>query len=260
MTRKESGRLEQGMPGRVAKKLLDLLYPPVCPFCGSISLKGICDRCRKKIIYVKEPYCMHCGKPLSDESQEYCHDCARRMDADAWHGDGREGCCITQGRSLWIHREPVSGAVYGLKYKNKRNWGRIFGAEMEKVYGRQIRQWKIQEIIPVPLHASRQRVRGFNQSEIIARELSRLTGIPCRTDVLFRIKKTIPQKLLDNSQRPTNLKGAFAVSGEWKAAVNVLLIDDIYTTGATLEKSAKMLRKAGARNVYFLTVSIGQGI
>ena len=201
---------------------------------------------------------MHCGKPLSGETREYCHDCARRMDAARRHG--REGFCVRQGRSLWVHREPVSGAVYKLKYKNKRNWGRIFAAEMEEVYGRQIRQWGIQEIIPVPLHPSRKRARGFNQSEVIARELSALTGIPCRADVLFRIKKTIPQKLLDSRARTENLKGAFAAARGWQAPENVLLIDDIYTTGATLEKAAKMLRKAGARNIYFLTVSIGQGI
>ncbi len=192
---------------------------------------------------------MHCGKPLEDETQEYCYDCARKKRS-----------YITQGRGMWVHQEPVSGALYKLKYKNKRNWGRIFAAELAEHYGRQIRRWEIDQIIPVPLHASRQRKRGFNQAEIIARELGRLTEIPCCTKVLFRIKKTVPQKLLDDEQRTGNLKGAFAVSKEWKAVENVLLIDDIYTTGATLERAAKMLRKAGARNIYFLTVSIGQGI
>ena len=112
----------------------------------------------------------------------------------------------------------------------------------------------------IPLHASRKRQRGFNQSEVIARGLAELTGIPCRTDVLFRIRKTVPQKRLDPIGRTANLKGAFGVSKRWNACENVLLIDDIYTTGATVEKAAKMLKKAGCRNVYFLTISIGQGI
>ena len=236
------------------QKGLNILYPPVCPFCGHISPEGICARCREKIIHVKEPFCMHCGKPLDDETQEYCRDCGRRIAASA------RGSCIAQGRGLWIHREPVSGAVYRFKYKNKRNWGRIFANEMEKHYGSQIRRWEIKQIIPIPLHVSKRRKRGFNQSEIIARELSFLTGIPCKTDVLFRVKKTVPQKFLDNSGRAENLRGAFAVSRKWKAPGNILLIDDIYTTGATLERAAKMLKKAGARNIYFLTISIGQGI
>lgn len=232
----------------LADRILNLLYPTVCPFCGKLYSKGICAVCRKKIVYVSEPRCMRCGKPLRDEAQEYCQTCARRESA------------IDQGRGLWLHADPVSGAVYRFKYKNKRIWGRIFAAELARQYGKQIRDWGIKEIIPIPLHASRKRQRGFNQSEVIARELAELTGIPCRTDVLFRIRKTVPQKRLDPAGRAANLQGAFGVSKRWAACENVLLIDDIYTTGATVEKAAKMLKKAGCRNVYFLTISIGQGI
>ena len=124
----------------------------------------------------------------------------------------------------------------------------------------QIGRWGIEEIIPIPLHISRRRSRGFNQAEILARELSDATGIPMRKDVLFRVKKTSPQKALGKRERRGNLKGAFAVSRTWKARKNVLLIDDIYTTGSTIEKAAEMLKKAGVQNVYFLTISIGQGI
>ena len=127
-------------------------------------------------------------------------------------------------------------------------------------YADQLRRWEAEEIIPVPLHRSRRRKRGFNQAEILARELGAAAGIPVRTDVLFRVKKTSPQKSLGKKERQANLKGAFAVSGAWNPGKNVVLIDDIYTTGATLDRAAKMLRKAGARNVYFLTISIGQGI
>lgn len=191
---------------------------------------------------------MHCGKPLKRDAAEYCSDCMSNTSY------------LEQGRNLWIHREPAAGALYRLKYHNKRNYGKIFAREMAQQYTGEIERWKIDEIMPVPLHPSRRRKRGFNQAEIIAGELASLTGIPLRTDVLFRIKKTSPQKSLGRKERQANLKGAFAVSGTWKACKNVLLIDDIYTTGATLERAAKMLRIAGAQNVYFLTVSIGQGI
>ena len=191
---------------------------------------------------------MHCGRPLRDETQEFCPDCRKRK---TW---------ITQGRGLWVHREPVSGAVYRFKYKNKRSWGRIFAGELAETYGEQIRRWEIDEIIPIPLHASKKRKRGFNQAEVIARELSRLTGIPCRTGALLRIRKTAPQKLVGGREREENLRGAFAVDRRWKPQKNILLTDDIYTTGATVERAAKMLKKAGVQNVYFLTISIGQGI
>ena len=228
--------------------LLNFLYPQVCPFCGEISPEGVCKKCRKKIMYIREPRCMHCGKPLKRDAAEYCPDCMSNASY------------LEQGRNLWIHREPAAGALYRLKYHNKRDYGKIFAREMAQQYTREIERWKIDEIMPIPLHPSRRRKRGFNQAEIMAGELASLTGIPLRTDVLFRIKKTSPQKSLGRNERQANLKGAFAVSGTWKACKNVLLIDDIYTTGATLERAAKMLRIAGAQNVYFLTVSIGQGI
>ena len=99
-----------------------------------------------------------------------------------------------------------------------------------------------------------------SEMRLSQQDLSDLTGIPCRTDVLFRIRKTVPQKKLGPDGRAANLQGAFAVSRRWDACGKALLIDDIYTTGATVEKAAKMLKKAGCRNVYFLTISIGQGI
>ena len=182
------------------------------------------------------------------DTEEYCEDCRGQKSY------------ITCGLNLWLHGEDVSGALYRFKYHNRRNYGKIFAAELAARYADQIRRWKIDEILPVPLHRSRRRKRGFNQAEIIARELAGLTGIPVRTDVLFRVKKTSPQKSLGRRERQANLHGAFAVSAAWAARKNVLLIDDIYTTGATLNRAAKMLRLAGAQNVYFLTVSIGQGI
>lgn len=231
-----------------ARLFLDLVYPPVCPFCEKISPDGICAECRKKVFYVREPRCMRCGKPLGDETREYCQDCTAHRSF------------VDQGRSLWLHKEPVSGAVYRFKYKNKRNWGRIFAGELAVHYREQIRAWGIQEIIPVPLHSSRKRQRGFNQAQVVAEKLAEITEVPCRTDVLFRIRKTMPQKYLDPGWRSANLKGAFGVARSWRACENVLLIDDIYTTGATVGRAAKILKKAGARNVYFLTISIGQGI
>ena len=191
---------------------------------------------------------MHCGKPLRDETDEYCPDCRKRKSY------------ISRGRSVWLHSASVPGAIYRFKYQNKRRYGKVFAEEMERCCGSVLKKWEIDEIIPVPLHPSRKRIRGYNQAEILACELSALTGIPVRKDVLFRIRKTKPQKQLDDRERRQNLKGAFAVNREWEPRRNVLLVDDIYTTGSTVERSAKMLKKAGCENVYFLTISIGQGL
>lgn len=190
---------------------------------------------------------MRCGKPLRTEEEEYCRDCRKHSSY------------IRQGRSVWLHRGKVPGAIYRFKYHNKRRYGKVFASEMAKNFGDELRRWEIGLIVPVPLHASRKRKRGFNQAETIAGELSRLTGIPARTDVLFRIRRTSPQKRLGKNERRQNLQGAFAVRRDQELPSNILLIDDIYTTGSTVERCGKMLRLAGAENVYFLTVSIGQG-
>lgn len=216
-------------------------------------MDGICTSCRKKIIYVSDgAYCLRCGKPLKEETEEYCRDCAKN-NADARFN-------IDQGRSMWVHREPVSGAVYRYKYKNRRRFGRVFAQNLADTYAVQIHKWQIDEIIPVPLHSSRRRKRGFNQAEIVALELGKRCGLPVRTDVLYRIRRTVPQKMLGRQERMRNLRGAFGVSTHWESCKNILLIDDIYTTGATLKCASRVLKKAGAQKVFFLTISIGQGI
>lgn len=197
---------------------------------------------------MEDPRCMHCGKPLRDETAEYCQDCRKRRSF------------IQRGCSVWVHRYPVSSSVYRFKYRNRRSYGNVYALEMAEKYGEQLNMWKIDLIVPIPLFRKKKKRRGYNQAEILAKELSRITGIPMRNDVLFRIRETLPQKNLDNRQRMQNLQGAFAVPSWWEPEENVLLVDDIYTTGSTLEHAAKILKKAGVQNVYFLTISIGQDI
>lgn len=198
---------------------------------------------------------MKCGKPIQNEEQEYCYDCSRFEYA------------FEQGYSLWVHHQPVSGAIYQYKFHNKRCFAEIFAKEMVKKYSVNMLRWEIDAMIPVPLHKSKRRKRGYNQAELLAEAIAEQllnevhqTEIPVLKNVLFRIKKTKPQKMLDDFERQKNLQGAFAVSKNWIPVKNVLVIDDIYTTGATIQKIAKLLKKAGVEKVYFLTISIGQGL
>lgn len=164
------------------------------------------------------------------------------------------------GRSLWVHKTPVSQGIYRFKYKNRRCYGEIFAAEMAAEFERIVKEWKIEEIIPVPLHRSRQRKRGYNQAQILAEEIGKKLEIPVKKDVVKRIQKTLPQKELGSRERIQNLKGAFGVSRSWIPKKCVLVIDDIYTTGNTIHRVAEVLKKAGVQKVYFLTISIGQGL
>lgn len=227
------------------EKLFMLLYPAKCPFCGVLN-EGICDKCKEKHPIIREPRCMKCGKPIQKETQEFCYDCSRMKH---WY---------EFGRSLWVHQEPVNEAIYAFKYKNRRVYGEVFARELAKEYNDLLKRQKVELIIPIPLHKSRRRERGYNQTEILAEYLGKYTGIEVDNTSLVRKKKTSPQKRNNDKERKKNIKNAFEVKRKITAE-NVVLIDDIYTTGSTIDEAARILKKTGVSKVFFLTISIGQG-
>lgn len=221
---------------------MELLYPKTCCFCGKISVQEICDSCKEKVSYIKEPRCKKCGKPIRYEEQEYCHDCQKQ----SFH--------YMQGRSLWIHKGAVPWSIYQFKYHNRRIYGKFYAKELYRVYGESIEEWGIDLIVPVPLHWRRRRKRGYNQAEIVARYLGELTGIPVDKHLVIRKKYTEPQKTLNNKERVKNLKHVFDVRKMTVRAKNILLIDDIYTTGSTIDAISKVLLEKGHNKVWFLTI------
>ena len=230
---------------KMTEKFLRLLYPPKCPLCGELS-DGICGQCWKEYPLIQEPRCMKCGKPIKKDTEEYCFDCQKRRHHYEW------------GKSLWLHRGAVSDAIYAFKYKNRRIYGKIFAGELAKAYGKLFKQQGVDLIIPVPLHYSRQCQRGYNQAEILAEFLGEYLQIEVDSESLIRIRKTNPQKQNNDKERARNIKNAFALKKRIYAK-NVLIVDDIYTTGSTVDEVAKTLKKGGVCNVFFLTISIGQG-
>ncbi len=122
-----------------------------------------------------------------------------------------------------------------------------------------LRSWQAEALIPVPIHKSRMRKRGFNQAALVAERMGERLGIPVEKDILVRVKKTKAQKNLSDAERRENLKNAFQVSGNELKLKRVVLVDDIYTTGSTLDAGASVLREAGAEKVYFLSICIGRG-
>lgn len=229
--------------------ILKLLWPEICPFCGKVYEKGICPACEIKLneLLINHPRCMKCGKPVRQAEREFCHDCT----VTAHHFD--------RGAALWLHKPPVSNSIYQFKYHNQRAFGKYYAREMARRFKNLIREWNPDCIIPIPLHKSRKKKRGYNQAEVIAKELGRMWDIPANGTFLKRVKKTNPQKSLGNKKRKNNMHNAFKVTEETGNITSVLLIDDIYTTGNTMDEAAKVLKMAGMEKVYFLTVSIGQG-
>ena len=229
------------------QKLGEVLYPYRCPFCGKMIPEGICDSCRNILEEVSEPCCRKCGKPIRNEQKEYCTDCEKRKPP------------FEEGRSVWLHKEPVNQAIYRFKYQNQRYYGNLFADCLFEKFSGELKRWQIEAIVPVPLHWKKQHRRGYNQAEILGARLSRLSGIPLRLDLVFRTGYTIPLKQLNPTERRKMLQNAFYVSEEAARCRNVLLIDDIYTSGATIGTIARKMKQKGVSKVYFFTISIGQG-
>jgi ComF family protein len=112
-------------------------------------------------------------------------------------------------------------------------------------------------LIPVPLHAARRNVRGYNQSDLLARAISRHCGIPMRSDIVVRVKNTLPMKDLTPTERQNNLKKAFHIKQNEVKLETTIIIDDIYTTGATIDAISKVLLEHGVKNIFFLTLACG---
>lgn len=248
--------------------MLHLLYPKRCPVCDSVlrprdgivfdlgteqrrisaaRYYPICGECRNRIVYVEEPACKQCGKPLEESRQELCGDCARKNHA------------FIQGKALWVYKGAVKESIYRLKYGNRREYAISYAQELVIRYGGWIRRRQPEAIVPIPLHRKRRRQRGYNQAELIAGEIGRLLEIPVRPDLLIRCVNTRPQKELNDKERKNNLKKAFKIGENGVQLDCVLLVDDIYTTGSTMNGAAQALKDAGVSRIYGISVSIGRG-
>jgi competence protein ComFC len=218
---------------------LDLLFPCRCIGCGKEG-SLICPSCRKKLPWILPPVCPLCGvaKPLDIP----CTNCpGLQMTIDGI-------------RSPFRFEEIIRSAVHQLKYKNLRAIAAPLAVMMaDYLTDNQMRN---DIIIPVPLHRKRLRERGYNQSELLAKELNKLTGIPIETECLIRHRHT-PAQAMTNSvtERHNNLTGAFTCKNNRVEGKKVLLIDDVATSGATLDTCAVALKTAGACSVWGLTLA-----
>lgn len=234
--------------------LLDMVYPPRCAVCDRVcsEVGEVCSNCRDVFSYVKQPRCMKCGKELTDFEKEYCMDCNKKN----YH--------YIRGFPLWNYDKNMRKSVAAFKYHNKREYAMFYAKSIVDKLGEDIYNTKVSHLIPVPIHRSKMKSRGYNQAKVLADEISRLMGIPVLDGYLIRNKKTVAQKELNDKERLRNLSQAFETSWEndiikRKAITSVMLVDDIYTTGSTIEACTLALMKSGISNVYYTSICIGKG-
>ena len=239
-----------GILRRTDQRILELLYPLHCPVCDRVAPAGrrICGSCMPELFYVQEPACRRCGKPITDIRKEFCTDCSKK-----------HAMALTQGKAVWIYEGPIVQSLYRFKYQNRREYARAYAQEIALRYGAWICARKVEALIPVPLHRNRKKSRGYNQAECVAAELGRILELPVRTDILRRVTDTAAQKTLDRKERKNNLKKAFKTTQNIVQLRKVLVIDDIYTTGTTVDAVASVLHRAGVAEVYSCCISIGRG-
>lgn len=231
---------------KAGKLFLDMLYPRRCPVCHDIAVPGgsrICNVCREKLKPITGPRCFRCSKPLKREEEEYCKDC-------------RKTRLFDQGIGIFPYGSVLQESLFKLKYGKRQEYGSFYG-QIAAVYSREIiRNWGVEIIIPIPLHRKRMEKRGYNQAELIAEALGKTLCIPVDSRLMKRKVNTRPQKELDYRERKQNMKNAFFLKGENRYR-RILLVDDIYTTGSTIEAAAELLKRNGAENVFFLTIAMG---
>jgi ComF family protein len=232
------------------------LFPDSCPVCGAVAEQflteqepaGICPACEKKLVRVREPFCMRCGKPLGAGARnEYCADCKKGTHE------------FVQGRAVFVYQGGIIGSMHRLKYDNRRDYAPIFAREAWRELGAWIARISPDALVPIPLHKKRRRARGYNQAELLARELSALCRVPVETELLTRTINTKPQKSQNSAERKNNLKNAFQITQKSVQLKKVILIDDIYTTGSTVDAAAAALKYTGITKVYVLCICIGGG-
>ena len=214
---------------------VDMVFPPRCVTCKEFGAY-ICPACRTLISRAEAPRCDRCWSPAEGAR---CEGCRHRPPA------------FKASRSAFVYDGSARDAVLALKFEGLAAIAKTMAVPMaDRLVG-----WDppVSAIVPVPLAPSRKRSRGYNQSELLAREIARLCGLPVVTDSLVRSRATPPQvRQFDWEARRDNVAGAFA-AGAGVVDGGVLLVDDVITTGATLDACARVLLSAGSGPVFALT-------
>ncbi|MCS7223518.1 MAG: ComF family protein [Armatimonadetes bacterium] len=241
-----------------SRRLLDYLYPPRCGVCDTFWEQPICPSCREGWEFVEPPYCLWCGQPFPKVPQPspLCGQCLRGR----FRFDGARPAVRYSG----VGRQ----TIHSLKFRRKARLAIPMGQVMADLLVRMLQKdngllpepWQTPEIIvPVPLHPKVYRLRGFNQAEHLAREVAKGSCAAIETDIVVQARLTRSQATLSASERWDNVRGAFAVTRpELVKGKTILVIDDVMTTGATVNEIARVLKEAGAQRVYVIAFARGQ--
>jgi ComF family protein len=230
----------------LSSTILEFFLPRLCLFCGAAvgeeAAAAVCPECEAQIDWVESPLCTCCGRMFDsrDVADHTCGDCQTDPPPFA------------RARAAALYDGPVAQAIKRFKFNRQMAMLPVMQLWLKRPLCRELAA-AADLLVPVPLHKRRLKTRGFNQALLLARAIPEL---PCSREAVVRTRHTVPQVELKPRERQANVKGAFAVSDAAQVkGKRVLLVDDLYTTGATVKECARVLRRAGARRVEVLTVA-----
>lgn len=233
---------------KTLKRIIDLILPPRCLSCGDICLENskLCPPCWKEIRFISDPQCSICGWPLpyQDSLGMVCIHCAQKKPL------------FTMARSVMVYDKASSGIILKLKHGDATYLAPALGEWMWSRSGDLLKD--IDYLIPVPLHWFRLFMRRYNQAAILAKVISEKSFLPVRPHLLRRQRFTKSQAHLNRQQRQRNVKKAFYVPSKQISFLQnkkIALVDDVFTTGATINECVRILLKAGCSEVRVITLA-----
>jgi ComF family protein len=237
--------------GNALDAIVSVLFPGPCRVCRATLTNArripVCEDCLASFQRIEEPMCQCCGRPFvsavaAQSIRPLCRLCRTNYFS------------FERARSWAIYDDELTSAVLLLKYEQVTRLGHWFASRLAEVASSQ-KDWKPDVVVPVPLHVDRQRERGYNQAELIARPLAKLLSLKFEPHMLVRTKPRPPRLILSRSERWASVRGAYSTRDALRVDnLRILLVDDVVTTGATLDACARALKRAGAAAVLGLTV------
>lgn len=237
----------EGILNSLKKMLIELLYPKhtKCSVCGREASEAVCGACLTHLEYIEGRVCLKCGKGIDDEyNNNICPDC---------HGLDKY---FNMAFSCFQYKDMGKTIIHMLKYEGCKEISYVLARLMhQKIKDEAIR---FDAVVPIPIHKAKEEKRGFNQAKLIAEEIAAAIDIPL-WDCIIRTKETAEQFKLDKIHRNLNVHNAFCINLLYNSVKykNVLLVDDIYTTGSTVNECSRILKQYGVQNVYVITAATG---
>lgn len=236
------------------------IFPNRCVVCDEVLAFGdklkneyLCDACRDKFEFIKEPTCKKCGAMMNNVDEAYCEICKANLTDLYEYGFG-----------LFRYNDYLKESLHRVKYNGRKEYLYFYGKCLAKAFNEKIKAINPDCFIPVPIHKKRLIERGYNQAEVLADvisdELKKYNiNIPVKDNIIFRNKNTVALNKLSSEERKGQLTGAFTAN-KVKNINRVIIVDDIRTLGGTVKEMAKVLKTAGIEKVYYMVITIVDNI